>query len=165
MANLGLERTLGSLGVGMVRTPVGDRYVLEEMRRLGANLGGEQSGHVIFLDHARTGDGLLTALQLLRAVREAGQPLSTLAATVDKCPQVLLNVRVRARPPLEELRGVRDALARWQDKLDGRARFLVRYSGTEPLARVMVEGDDHTTIEAAAREIAAAIDEEIGAMP
>jgi phosphoglucosamine mutase len=163
MANLGLERALTALGIRMVRTVVGDRYVLEEMRRIGANLGGEQSGHVIFLDHARTGDGLLTALQLLRAVREAGQPLSALAADVEKCPQVLLNVRVRARPPLGELRGLAATLARWESKLDGRARFLVRYSGTEPLARVMVEGDDHTTIEAAAREIAAAVREEIGA--
>jgi len=163
MANLGLERALTSLGIGMIRTAVGDRYVLEAMRRVGANLGGEQSGHVIFLDHARTGDGLLTALQLLRAVREAGQPLSALAAQVEKCPQVLVNVRVRAKPPLEELRGVAGALARWEGKLDGRARFLVRYSGTESLARVMVEGDDHMTIEAAAREIAAAIHEEVGA--
>ena len=163
MANLGLERALGALGIGMVRTTVGDRYVLEEMRRLGANLGGEQSGHVIFLDHARTGDGLLTALQLMRAVREAGQPLSELAAKVEKCPQVLLNVRVRARPPLDDLRGLTEALTRWEGKLAERARFLVRYSGTESLARVMVEGDDHTTIEAAAREIAAAIHEEIGA--
>ena len=138
----------------MARTAVGDRYVLEEMRRLGANLGGEQSGHVIFLDHARTGDGLLTALQLLRAVREAGQRLSELAAQVEKLPQVLLNVRVRSRPPLGELRGVAEALARWEAKLDGRARILLRYSGTEPLARVMVEGDDQATIATAAREIA-----------
>jgi phosphoglucosamine mutase len=162
MANLGLERALGALGVGMARAPVGDRYVLEEMRRLGANLGGEQSGHVIFLDHARTGDGLLTALQLFRALRETGQPLAKLAAELLKCPQVLLNVRVRVKPPFAELRGVSAALARWEGKLDGRARLLVRYSGTEPLARVMVEGDDQTTIDAAAREIAAAIREEIG---
>jgi phosphoglucosamine mutase len=163
MANLGLERALTALGIRMERAPVGDRYVLEEMRRLGANLGGEQSGHVIFLDHARTGDGILTALQLLRTVREAGQPLSVLAGHVEKCPQVLLNVRVRARPPFGELRRVTEALAHWQGKFDGRARLLLRYSGTEPLARVMVEGDDHAMIEAAAREIAAAIHEEIGA--
>jgi phosphoglucosamine mutase len=163
MANLGLERALGAFGVKMARAAVGDRYVLEEMRRLGANLGGEQSGHVIFLDHARTGDGLLTALQLLRAVREAGRPLSALAASVEKCPQVLLNVPVRARPPLGELPGVTDVLARWEAKLDGRARFVVRYSGTEPLARVMVEGDDQATIEAAGREVAAALQAEIGA--
>jgi phosphoglucosamine mutase len=163
MANIGLERALATLGVKMTRTAVGDRYVLEEMRRLGVNLGGEQSGHIIFLDHARTGDGLLTALQLLRAVREAGRPLSELATQVEKCPQVLLNVPVRATPPLNELRGVTETLARWERKLDGQARFLVRYSGTEPLARVMVEGDDHTTIDTAAREIAAAIHLEIGA--
>jgi phosphoglucosamine mutase len=162
MANLGLERALRTLGIGMARTAVGDRYVLEEMRRLGANLGGEQSGHVIFLDHARTGDGLLTALQLFRAMHEAGQPLSALAGQLERCPQVLLNVRVRAKPPLGEVRGVTEALARWEGKLDGRARLLVRYSGTEPLARVMVEGDDPATIEAAAREIAASIEEEIG---
>ena len=163
MANLGLERALTALGIRMERAAVGDRYVLEEMRRLGANLGGEQSGHVIFLDHARTGDGILTALQLLRTVREAGQPLSVLAGHVEKCPQVLLNVRVRARPPFGELRRVTEALAHWQGKFDGRARLLLRYSGTESLARVMVEGDDHAMIEAAAREIAAAIHEEIGA--
>jgi phosphoglucosamine mutase len=134
------------------------------MRRLGANLGGEQSGHVVFLDHANTGDGVLTALQLLRAVREAGRPLAELAARVEKCPQVLLNVPVRSRPPLDELRGGTEALARWERKLEGHARFLVRYSGTESLARVMVEGDEHATIDTAAREIAAAIQQEIGAM-
>jgi phosphoglucosamine mutase len=163
MANLGLERALGALGVAMVRTAVGDRYVLAEMRRLGANLGGEQSGHVIFLDHARTGDGLLTALELLRAVGEAGQPFAELARAVTKCPQVLLNVRVRATPPFAELPGVSGAVARWQARLDGRARLVVRYSGTEPLARVMAEGDDQEAIEAAAREIAGAIQQEIGA--
>jgi phosphoglucosamine mutase len=165
MANLGLERALAAQGIGMVRVAVGDRYVLEEMRRIGANLGGEQSGHVIFLDHARTGDGLLTALQLLRASDEAREPLSALASQVEKCPQVLLNVRVRARPPLQDLPRVRETLTRWERALDGRARLLVRYSGTESLARVMVEGDEQTSIEAAAREIAAAIQEEIGAMP
>jgi phosphoglucosamine mutase len=162
MANLGLERALRALDVGMLRAPVGDRYVLEEMRKAGANLGGEQSGHVIFLDHARTGDGLLTALQLLRAVQEAGEPLSALAGQLTKCPQVLRNVRVRIKPPLGEVPGVADRLSRWEGKLDGRARLLVRYSGTEPLARVMVEGDDQIMIETAAREIADAIHEEIG---
>jgi phosphoglucosamine mutase len=163
MANLGLERALAALGVSMVRTAVGDRYVLAEMRRLGANLGGEQSGHVIFLDHARTGDGLLTALVLLRAVADAGRPLAELASALTKCPQVLLNVRVRATPPLAELPTVAQATARWQSRLDGRARLVVRYSGTEPLARVMAEGDDQEAIEAAAREIAGAIHDEIGA--
>jgi phosphoglucosamine mutase len=162
MANLGLERALAVRGIKMARTAVGDRYVLEELRRLGANLGGEQSGHVIFLDHARTGDGLLTALQLLRATRETGRPLTELSAQVEKCPQVLLNIPVRSRPPLGDLHGVTEALTRWEQKLDGHARFIVRYSGTESLVRVMVEGDEHATIDAAAREIAAAIQQEIG---
>jgi phosphoglucosamine mutase len=165
MANLGLERALGRLGLGLVRTAVGDRYVLEEMRRRGANLGGEQSGHVIFLDLAPTGDGLLTALQLLRAVREAARPLSALASVVTKCPQVLVNVPVRAKPALEGLSPVVEALRHWEATLDGRGRLLVRYSGTEPLARVMVEGDDRRAIEGAAAAIAGAIRSEIGAGP
>jgi phosphoglucosamine mutase len=162
MANLGLERVLRDTGIALVRTPVGDRYVLEEMRRRGANLGGEQSGHVIFLDHARTGDGLLSALQLLRVVRESGQPLAALADCVRKSPQILVNVPVRTKPALSELPRMSDAMARWESALDGRVRILVRYSGTEPLARVMVEGDDRQSIETAAAEIAAAIRAEIG---
>ena len=162
MANLGLERALGEIGVGMIRAPVGDRYVLEEMRRRGANLGGEQSGHVIFLDHAPTGDGLITALQLLRIIRERGQPLEQLAALVAKCPQILVNVPVRAKPALIGLRSVEDVVTRWERKFDHRARIVLRYSGTEPLARVMVEGDDQTVIEDAAHDIAAAIRGEIG---
>ena len=165
MANLGLERALAELGIGMARVQVGDRYVLEEMRRLGANLGGEQSGHAIFLDHATTGDGLLSALQLLRVLRETGEPLRSLAASVRKCPQVLLNVPVRVKPPLGELPAVGGVVERWEQKLDGRARILVRYSGTEPVARVMVEGDDQMTIEGAAQEIAAVIRTEIGRQP
>jgi phosphoglucosamine mutase len=162
MANLGLERALGEIGVGMIRAPVGDRYVLEEMRRRGANLGGEQSGHVIFLDHAPSGDGLLTALQLLRIVRERGEPLHALAAVVAKCPQVLVNIPVRTKPALAGLPSVEDAVARWEKKLEGRARILLRYSGTEALARVMVEGDDQAAIDGAAHDIAAAIRGAIG---
>lgn len=163
MANLGLERALRAAGLGMLRTPVGDRYVLEEMLRVGANLGGEQSGHAIFLDHATTGDGLVSALQLLRVVRETGEPLRSLAALVTKCPQILVNVAVRAKPVLTALPGVGEVMKRWEKQLDGRARILVRYSGTEAVARVMVEGDDQMTIEEAAHEIAAAIRTEIGA--
>ncbi len=162
MANLGLERALAEAGVKMVRTAVGDRYVLEEMYRRGANLGGEQSGHIIFLDHATTGDGMLSALQLLRILRETGRPLAELAARVRKCPQLLLNVPVRAKPPLETLAGVADALTRWERRLEARGRILLRYSGTEPLARVMVEADDAATTDAAARELAEAIRTEIG---
>jgi phosphoglucosamine mutase len=162
MANLGLERALADQGIVMVRTAVGDRYVLEEMLRRGANLGGEQSGHIIFLDHATTGDGLLSALQLVRVLRESGRPLGELASRVTKFPQVLVNVPVRAKPPLNTLPAVSEVVGRWETKLDGRARILLRYSGTEPLARVMVEGDDQMTIETVGREIAAVIRTEIG---
>jgi phosphoglucosamine mutase len=165
MANLGLERALAALGVAMTRTAVGDRYVLEEMLRRGANLGGEQSGHIIFLDHATTGDGLLSGLQLLRILRESGRSLAELAASVTKSPQVLVNVPVRAKPPLNTLPTVEQVVGRWEAKLEGRARVLVRYSGTEPLARVMVEGDDRMTIDTAAREIVEAIRDEIGMRP
>jgi phosphoglucosamine mutase len=165
MANLGLERALGELGLRMVRTAVGDRYVLEEMLRRGANLGGEQSGHLILLDHAPTGDGLLSALQLLRVLRETGRPLAELAARVTKFPQVLLNLPVRRKPPLAELPGVARLVGDWERKLEGRGRILLRYSGTEPLARIMVEGDDQMTIESVAQEIAAAVRAEIGSAP
>src|SRR5262249_21494498 len=162
MANLGLERALAASGVATVRTAVGDRYVLEEMLRRGANLGGEQSGHIIFLDHAPTGDGLLSGLQLLRILRQTGRPLTELAAGVTKFPQVLVNVPVRAKPPLDSVPAVSDAIGRWEKKLEGRARILVRYSGTEALARIMVEGDDQMTIDTVAQEIAAVIRAEIG---
>jgi phosphoglucosamine mutase len=162
MANLGLERALATFGIATVRTAVGDRYVLEEMLRRGANLGGEQSGHVIFLDHAPTGDGLLSALQLLRILCETGRPLTELASGVTKFPQVLVNVPVRAKPPLTSLPVVSDALERWEKKFEGHARILVRYSGTEALARIMVEGDDRLTIETVAQEIATVIRAEIG---
>ena len=163
MANLGLERALAARGLGLVRTAVGDRYVLEEMHRRGANLGGEQSGHIVFLDHATTGDGLLSALQLVRILWESRRPLAELAAGVAKLPQVLLNVSVRAKPPLDGLPAVGAVVGRWRQKLDGRARILLRYSGTEPLARIMVEGDDQMTIETVAREIATVVHAELGA--
>jgi phosphoglucosamine mutase len=162
MANLGLERMLAGLGLGLVRTAVGDRYVLEEMVRRDANLGGEQSGHIIFLDHAPTGDGVLSALQLLRIVRATGRPLTALAAGVTKYPQVLVNVPIRSKPPLDTLPTVSQTVERWERKLEGRGRILLRYSGTEPLARVMVEGDDQMTIETVAQEIAAVVRTAIG---
>ncbi len=165
MANLGLERALATLGVRMVRTPVGDRHVLEEMHRLGANLGGEQSGHVILLDHAPTGDGLVSALALLRVLRETGRALADLARCVSKCPQVLLNVPVRAKTALESLPRVGEIVGHWEKQLPDGGRILLRYSGTEPLLRVMVEGEDQIVIERAAQEIAAVIREDIGVRP
>jgi phosphoglucosamine mutase len=163
MSNYGLEEMLHRLGVSLLRTPVGDKYVLEEMRRSAAVLGGEQSGHIVFLSHATTGDGLLTALQLLRVMQRSGQPLSHLASALTKYPQVLLNVRVRERiDPLtfQDVRQAQDQVRTW---LAGTGRLLVRLSGTEPVARVMVEGHDPQTIQAMAEHIARVIERTMGA--
>jgi phosphoglucosamine mutase len=163
MSNYGLEEMLHRLGIVLLRAPVGDKYVLEEMRRNGAMLGGEQSGHIVFLAHATTGDGLITALQLLRVMQTSGQPLSRLSTVLTKYPQVLLNVRVRARIDPLALPEVKQAHARAQQMLNGTGRILVRLSGTEPLARIMVEGHDPHTIQAAAENIAHVIERAIGA--
>lgn len=164
MANLGLDRSLGEAGIRVVKTPVGDRYVLDEMRRIGARLGGEQSGHLIFLEHATTGDGIISALQLLAIMRERGEPLSALSRCLQKFPQVLVNVRVRGKPPIDEIPRLRSRMGEMEAALNGRGRILVRYSGTEPLARVMIEGEDLGAIETMAGElvgiIAAAVGEE-----
>jgi phosphoglucosamine mutase len=162
MSNYGLEEMLQRLGVALLRAPVGDKYVLEEMRRSGTILGGEQSGHIIFLAHATTGDGIITALQLLRIMQTCGQPLSRLSSVLTKYPQVLLNVRVRERIDPLEIPSVRDATAQASQTLQGTGRILVRLSGTEPLARVMVEGRDPQAIHAAAERIAHEIEHTIG---
>jgi phosphoglucosamine mutase len=163
MSNLGLEELLKRLGICLLRAPVGDKYVLEEMRRTGAMLGGEQSGHIVFFTHATTGDGLITALQLLRIMQTRGQPLSRLSSVLTKYPQVLLNVRIRERIDPLALPEVKQAHARAEQLLNGTGRILVRLSGTEPLARVMVEGRDPAAIQAAADDIARFIDRAIGA--
>ena len=162
MSNYGLEEMLQRLGVGLLRAPVGDKYVLEEMRRSGAALGGEQSGHIVFLTHATTGDGLVTALQLLRVMQTSGLPLSRLSAVLTKYPQVLLNVRVRERIDPLALPEVQQAHARAQQMLNGTGRILVRLSGTEPLARVMVEGRDPHTIQTVAEDIVRVIERALG---
>jgi phosphoglucosamine mutase len=163
MSNYGLEEMLQGLGIRLLRTSVGDKYVLEAMRRVGAVLGGEQSGHIVFLSHATTGDGILTALQLLRVMQTRGQPLSHLSAVLTKYPQVLLNIRVRERIDPLALPEVKRAHIQAQQMLNGTGRILVRLSGTEPLARVMVEGRDAATIQAAADNIAQVIERAIGA--
>jgi len=161
MSNFGLERALTQAGVRLVRTEVGDPAVVREMRANSYNLGGEQSGHVIFMDHSTTGDGLITALMVLTIMAETGKPLSLLR-TMHRVPQVLENVRVRERIPLSAMPEVERLIAGATIRLDGVGRLLVRYSGTEMLARVMVEGEDHAAIIAIAREIGAAIGKRAG---
>ncbi len=163
MSNLGLERALAASGIRMTRTPVGDRYVLEEMLRSGATLGGEQSGHVIFLDHSTTGDGILTALLVAGTCLRAGQSLDRLAQGLEIYPQLLVNVRVRQKRPIEELPGVLDEIRAAETSFGASGRILVRFSGTEPLARVMVEGPDHARVERFAHRIADAIRGSLGA--
>ncbi len=162
MSNLGLERALVAHGIAMIRTPVGDKYVLEEMRRTGAVLGGEQSGHVIFLDRATTGDGLLTAIRVFETAVEAGEGLDELTRELEIYPQRLVNVRVRSKRPLEELKTVQEAIRGAERSFGDAGRVLVRFSGTEPLARVMVEGPDLAQVEAFAAQIASVIGKELG---
>jgi phosphoglucosamine mutase len=162
MANLGLDECLKAAGIGIVKTQVGDRYVHEEMLKLGANLGGEQSGHLLFPDHAPTGDGILSALALLSVIRDRGEPLATLAGCMRKFPQVLVNVPVARKPPFDSLAGLTDRIATYEREMDGTGRILVRYSGTESLARVMIEGADDQRIRVMADDLAAAIRSEIG---
>ncbi|PYQ51810.1 MAG: phosphoglucosamine mutase [Acidobacteria bacterium] len=162
MSNVGLEVALGKLGIPLVRTAVGDRNVLDEMERRGANLGGEQSGHVIFRDHEPTGDGLLTALKVLEVVKAAGRPLHELAAELTVYPQVLLNVRVRERAEIEGIPEIKERLDRARSALDGRGRLVVRYSGTEPLLRVMAEGPDEAEVRSLAEGIVEAVTARLG---
>ncbi|HKW88207.1 MAG TPA: phosphoglucosamine mutase [Candidatus Acidoferrales bacterium] len=162
MSNLGLERALGREGLTLTRVPVGDRYVLEEMLRSGANLGGEQSGHIIFLDDATTGDGMLTAVKIASLVSIAG-PLDDLVAGLKIYPQTIVNVRVRSKPPLESLPAVSRALAEAEKSLGNSGRIVLRYSGTESLARVMVEAERSEDVERYSQSIAAAIRTSIGA--
>ncbi|MDW8130290.1 MAG: phosphoglucosamine mutase [Bryobacterales bacterium] len=162
MSNLGLEKALAERGIRLVRTAVGDKYVLEEMLRCGAVLGGEQSGHVIFLEYATTGDGLLTALRVLEIVQDRGRSLRELTQELRLYPQKLVNVPVRERRPFEQLPSVLNAIREAELKLGARGRIFVRYSGTELLARVMVEGEDPALVSALAAQVAAALREELG---
>jgi len=154
MSNLGLDRALAKAGGKLLRTPVGDRYVVEAMREKHLLLGGEQSGHLVFLDQATTGDGVLAALRVLAVMVEEGKPLSELAKTMRRYPQVLLNFEVPEKRPLEQMPAVTGAIAAVEDALGNEGRVLVRYSGTEKKARVMIEGQDEALIRRQAEEIA-----------
>ncbi len=168
MSNMGLEAALGRSGIRMLRAPVGDKYVLEEMRRTGAVLGGEQSGHILFFGpmpsgvKVTTGDGLLTALILLDILQRAGKPLAELKADLKVFPQVIVNVRVREKKPLDQIPSVGAAIRAAEEDLDGSGRVVIRYSGTEALARVMIEAESEGSMRHHADAIAGAIRAELG---
>jgi len=162
MSNIGLELALQETGIDLVRCPVGDKYVMEEMIKRDLSLGGEQSGHIIFSDYLFTGDGLCTALNVLRTVAVSGRPLADLAADLVSYPQVLLNVRVRERVDLSSVPAIAATMAAVEARLQDHGRLLVRYSGTEPLLRVMLEGKDDAEIHAWAQEIVDAVKQELG---
>ena len=163
MSNFALDVFVRSLGAKMVRTDVGDRYVIEEMHRQGAVLGGEQSGHIIFREYTTTGDGLITALQVLRILKQTGKSLSQLCSGIERYPQALINIRVREKKPLEKLPSVQERVEEVKQDLGDDGRVFVRYSGTEPIARVLVEGPDQARIDAYAKKISQEIQKEIGA--
>jgi phosphoglucosamine mutase len=163
MSNLGLERALDAQGIAFVRTPVGDRYVVEAMRKGGFNLGGEQSGHLIFLDHSSTGDGLIGALQVLALMIRTGKPLSELGCeAMERVPQVLESVTLAARRPLEDMAALQRLIAQARATLGREGRVLVRWSGTEPKLRVMVEGPDEARIGTIAHDLVAAARKDVG---
>jgi phosphoglucosamine mutase len=162
MSNIGLELAFSRAGISLVRTDVGDKYVLEELLKIGASLGGEQSGHIIMPALSLAGDGMITALSLSRAIREQGKSLSQLTAGFTSYPQVLVNVRVREKTKFEEMPAVQTEIEEVERRLSGKGRLLLRYSGTEPLARVMIEGEKQEEINGYANQIAGAIKQEIG---
>jgi phosphoglucosamine mutase len=164
MSNLGLQKALESKGIQMLRTPVGDKYVLEEMVKRGAVLGGEQSGHVIFLNQATTGDGLLTAIRVLEIIRDSGSSLEALVAEIKNFPQKLVNIRVKVRRPLNELASVQTEIAAAEHEFNGSGRVVVRFSGTEPLARVMIEAKTDAEVDKWTTRIADAIRAELGSV-
>jgi phosphoglucosamine mutase len=163
MSNMGLDIAMKKVGGRVVRTAVGDRYVVEEMLKGGYNLGGEQSGHMIFLDHNTTGDGILSALQVLAIIQRSGEKLSKLAEVMTSLPQVLVNIKVRKKADLKKITPIKEIIAQVETELGDKGRLLVRYSGTELLLRVMIEGEDQGLIEAQAERVAGAIREHLGA--
>ncbi len=162
MSNFGFELAMKQHGINLLRTPVGDRYILERMLAEGYNLGGEQSGHMIFLDYNTSGDGLISGIQMLKLMKRSEKPLSELSRCMEPVPQVLLGVPVHEKPDLETVPHLQEAIQAWDSRLNGTGRILIRYSGTEPLCRVMVEGQDDSLIRQAAEELAGLIRSSIG---
>lgn len=162
MSNMALEIFLKNRGCHLVRTQVGDRYVVEEMRRMGCDFGGEKSGHLIFLNHGTTGDGTLAALQILSIMKSKGRNLSELTKIIDLFPQLLINVRVNEKRPFSEIPMVTKLISSKEKEFNGKIRINLRYSGTEPLARIMVEGEDDIIVKEIAEEVANEIDRHIG---
>lgn len=163
MSNLGLDLAMRRAGIKIEKTPVGDRYVVDAMRRGDFNLGGEQSGHIVFLDDNTTGDGIVTALHVLTLMKKSGKPLSALASAMTVLPQVMINIPVRDKPEIDSIPSVAQAIREAEGRLSGSGRILVRYSGTEPLARVMVEGESEDAIRTVARDIGDRLKAAIGA--
>ncbi|MDH5740714.1 MAG: phosphoglucosamine mutase [Nitrospira sp.] len=162
MSNFGLELSMAKAGITLVRTPVGDRYLLERMLAEGYSFGGEQSGHFIFLDHNTTGDGLVSALQMLSLLKRTKKPLSELAKAMMAVPQVLVNIQVKRKPVLETIPDVDRAIREGHRRLNGSGRVVIRYSGTEPLLRIMVEGEQSTLVNEIAEDLARVVREHIG---
>ncbi len=162
MSNFGLELSMAKAGIKLVRTPVGDRYLLERMLAEGYNFGGEQSGHFIFLDHNTTGDGLISALQIVSLMKRTKRPLSDLAKAMSSVPQVLLNVKVTRKPVLQSIPDLDRAIQESERRLNGSGRVLVRYSGTEPLLRIMIEGERDALINEVAEDLARVVRAHIG---
>jgi phosphoglucosamine mutase len=164
MSNMGLELAFKRSGIRMLRANVGDKYVLEEMQRVGATLGGEQSGHILFRDgEATTGDGLLTALRVLEIMARTGKPLADLVSDLKVFPQTIRNVRVRKQIPFAEIPAVQAAISAAERELDGNGRVVVRYSGTEALARVMIESESKEQMDRVAESIVESIRAALGA--
>ena len=162
MSNVALETFLEERGGSLVRTPVGDRYVVEEMRKRGCNFGGEKSGHIVCMDHTTTGDGTLAALQILAIMRRKQARLSELSRIIELYPQILINVRVAEKKPFENIDGFDKLIQASEKRLKARGRINLRYSGTESLARVMVEGESESLIGEIAERIASVLRKEIG---
>lgn len=161
MSNFGLEKKMNECGIKVIKTNVGDKYVVDEMRKGGYSLGGEQSGHIIFLDHSTTGDGTVAALNVLSIMKETGKKMSELANIFEDVPQVLINCRVRSKVDLNQIEGYERLIKSKEAELNGNGRIFIRYSGTEPLIRILVEGLEKRKISAMAEEIAAFLEKQI----